>query len=108
MNCPGFEKLLDYTDGLLAGETASDFAAHLAAGCLGCEADRAWYEQMRLVASSDDSVEPPAWILKRAIRVFDARGARSRVARAANLVASLLFDGVQRPAPAGARSSSIE
>lgn len=109
MNCPGFEQLLDYLDGRLAMCAAETVAAHLAAGCGECDGGRVWYQQVRLVAASDDSVEPPPWILKRAIRIFDARGSRtSAVRRATQLVASLLFDSFERPAVAGARSSGVE
>lgn len=109
MKCPGFEHLLDYLDGRLTPDAAETVAAHLVTGCGQCEASRAWYQQVKLVATNDDSVEPPPWILKRAVRIFDARGPRtSAVRRATELFASLLFDSLQRPAPAGARSSGVE
>ena len=109
MNCPAFEHLLDYHDCRLASTAAETVAAHFAAGCGKCEADQVWYQQVKLIAASDDSVEPPPWILKRAIRIFDARGNRASVARrATQLVASLLFDSLQRFVPVGARSTGVE
>lgn len=109
MNCPAFEDLVDYLDGRLASAAAETVSAHLATGCARCNSDRAWYEEVRSITASDDSVEPPPWILKRAIRAFDTRGSGpGAVRRATQLVASLLFDSLQRPSPAGARSGGVD
>ena len=109
MNCTGFEQLVDYLDGRLAPDAAQSVAVHLGGSCAKCTADSAWYQQVKLVAASDDSVEPPAWILKRAIRIFDSQAARTSLPRrATRLIASLLFDSLERPVLAGARSSRLE
>ncbi len=109
MNCPGFEQLLDYLDGRLSAEAAEKVGVHLAAGCAQCDGDLAWYQQAKFDAQQDESIEPPPWILKRVIRLFEARRARTSVAgRATRLVAALLFDSLQRPAAAGARASGVE
>jgi hypothetical protein len=106
MKCPGFERLLDYLDGRLAGDEAGLVASHLASGCRRCEASRQWYEQVRAIAESDDTMEPPAWVLKRAIRLFEGRGSREGTAsRLAGAIASLVFDSFARPALAGVRST---
>ena len=109
MNCPAFEELLDYLDSRLADAAAETVSAHLATGCARCNSDRAWYEEVRRIAASDDSLEPPAWILKRAVKIFDARGSRSgAVRRVTRRVASLMFDSLQRPSLAGARSGGVD
>ena len=104
MSCPGFERVIDYLDGLLESEQAVEVAAHFAGACSLCAADRAWYERVKMVASSDDTVEPPPWVLKRAARLFATLRARAGVRAAlGRLVASLVFDSQTRPMPAGVR-----
>jgi hypothetical protein len=109
MRCPSFERLLDYLDGKLAASESSSVQAHLASDCVSCAASRQWYQQVRAVAAADDTVEPPAWVLKRALRIFDQQrprlGERSTVERMKDAVAALVFDSFARPAVAGVRST---
>jgi hypothetical protein len=106
MNCPAFEQLIDYLDGRLVAATAETVAAHLAGGCSDCAAARAWYESVATTARADESVEPPQWLVKRAIKIFDgtrSRGALSK--RLGNILATLAYDSFARPALAGARAA---
>ncbi|HJQ70819.1 MAG TPA: hypothetical protein VKA70_17725 [Blastocatellia bacterium] len=106
MNCPGFERLIDHLDGRLTGGEGGRIAAHLAAGCRACAETRDWYVSLMAVAAGDDSCEPPPWVLKRAIRLFEVEQARLRlVERVRNRIASLVFDSLTRPAVAGVRST---
>lgn len=108
MNCPGFEQLLDYVDGRLDRAVAATVSTHLASGCGVCDGDRAWYQDLKVVAASDDSTAPPTWVLNRALRLFNAPATTTIVGRVASVVASLVFDSLRRPALAGARSSGVE
>ena len=109
MTCPGFQQLLDYLDGRLDRAAADAVSTHLALGCRQCDGDRAWYQQVKVVAASDDSSEPPPWVLKRALRVFNAPRARTSIAgRVGRVVASLVFDSLRQPALGGARSGGVE
>src|SRR5215470_18852765 len=105
MPCPGFEKLIDYLDGALSeGETAA-ISEHLASGCVGCAADRNWYERTRTLAATDDSVLPPHWVLKRGLRVFGSESARtSRSPSPGHVVATLVYDSMFRLGAAGIRT----
>jgi hypothetical protein len=59
-----------------------------------------------MVAATDDSIEPPQWVLKRAFRIFQSHQARPRLAqRIGQRVAQLIFDSLERPALAGVRST---
>ena len=89
MSCPGFERIIDYLDGQLAPALAVEVAAHVAAGCGRCAADLAWYERVKSVAAADDSVEPPPWVLKRAVRLFETTRARARASRPLSAASSL-------------------
>jgi hypothetical protein len=104
MKCPDFEHLLDYLDGTLAAGEADRVASHLAEGCAKCAANQAWYKQTSAIAASDDSIEPPAWVTKRALRIFETQ--RPRLAeRLGQAIAALVFDSLSRPAVAGVRST---
>lgn len=110
MKCPTFERLIDFLDGRLGTSSAVEVATHLDAGCASCSSDRDWYQALKRVAASDESVDPPAWVLKRALRIFEegARTRRTVASRAGSLIASLLFDSASQPAMAEARSSGAD
>jgi len=104
MKCPAFEQLVDYLDGKLKTGDAEPVAAHLASGCAACAETRAWYEQVRTIAASDDTVAPPAWVFKQAVRIFDT--AHPRQSRhLGQAIARLIFDSFARPQLAGMRST---
>jgi hypothetical protein len=105
MECPGFERLIDYCDGSLAEEEARVVATHLATGCRRCADDLRWYERVRSIAAADNySIEPPPWVLKRALRLFEREPGRSNaVDGLGRLVAALIFDSLSRPALSGLR-----
>jgi hypothetical protein len=106
MKCPSFERLIDHLDGRLTGDEADLISAHLATGCDTCGETHGWYAGLRLVVAADDSCEPPPWVLKRAVRLFEIQQARPRlVERVRKRIASLVFDSLTRPAPVGVRST---
>ncbi|HET8677041.1 MAG TPA: hypothetical protein VFO63_14695 [Blastocatellia bacterium] len=104
MSCPGFERIIDYLDGQLDPMLAVEVAAHAASGCEGCAGDLAWYERVKSIAAADDTIDPPPWVLKRAVRLFETARSRKGVRAAlGRLVATLVFDSQTRPLPAGVR-----
>jgi hypothetical protein len=106
MKCPSFERLVDYLDNRLPEAKAAGVATHLANGCTGCCETRDWYQQVRLVAANDDTVEPPQWVLKRAVRIFETQRQRPALAkRIGEAIASLVFDSFAASALAGVRST---
>jgi anti-sigma factor RsiW len=106
MKCPSFERLIDYLDGHLAKEDAARLAAHLASGCRQCAPTRDWYASVREAVARDDSPEPPPWVFKRAVRIFDEKASRPRlIERLGRAVASLVFDSFAQPAVLGVRST---
>jgi hypothetical protein len=105
MNCPSFERLIDFLDSRLDEAQAAPVAAHLSTNCTSCNESRDWYLRVKTIAASDDSVAPPAWILKRAVRIFDTERHPRRATRIRQAIASLVFDSFARPALAGVRST---
>jgi hypothetical protein len=106
MKCPSFERLIDYLDNQLDRGEADRLAAHLSAGCPQCAQTRDWYGRVRVIAAGDESTEPPQWVFKRAVRIFEGQQNRPRlVERIGQAVASLIFDSLARPAIADVRST---
>jgi hypothetical protein len=109
MHCPTFEQLVDFLDGRLALAPAAAVERHVALGCIQCDGDVAWSGRVKRVAASDDSVEPPPWVLKRALRGFDSeRGVASIVSLANRVIASLVFDSLRRPTLAMSRAIGVD
>ena len=105
MKCPGFEQMIDYLDGKLKPAEAKRVAAHLASDCAACGETRAWYERVRAVAANDDTVAPPAWVFKQAVRIFDTARRPRLTERIGQAIATLIFDSFARPQLAGIRST---
>src|SRR5262249_40513743 len=105
MKCPGFEKLIDLVDGRLVQSEAERVSEHLATGCSQCHAEKDWYENVKRTAFEDDTQAPPPWVLKRAIRIFENAKSRTLARRIRQAVATLVFDSLARPIPAGVRST---
>jgi hypothetical protein len=107
MKCVGFDRLIDYLDGRLSDEDGRPVAEHLAQGCGRCEADRRWYGLLTSMKLGPAQVEPPEWVFRRAVRLFENRTqTESAGKRAARAAARLIFDSLSQPSPAGARSGA--
>ncbi len=105
MNCPGFEKLIDYLDGKIIAAEIVFVKTHLE-GCEQCAAVAEWYEKVTAIAAGDDMIEPPSWVARRAIRLFSKRRSQSSLKeKIGRLVASLIFDSQAQPQVAGIRST---
>ena len=105
MKCPAFEQVIDYLDGKLSPADAARVAAHLASDCAACAETRTWYERVREVAAGDDSAAPPAWVFKRAVRIFETARRPRLAQRVGEAIARLVFDSFARPQLAGIRST---
>lgn len=106
MNCPSFERLVDFLDKRLEEAEAAAVSTHLATKCAVCAETTGWYERVRVVAATDDSVVPPFWVFKRAVRIFDTQRHRPRLPeRIGKAIASIVFDSFARPAVEGVRST---
>ena len=75
--------------------------AHLSSGCRRCLDDVGWYERVCAIAASDNFRDPPAWVFKRALRLFETN-AQPR-ADGFDPIAALVFDSQAHPVLAGVR-----
>ena len=107
MDCPGFEKIIDYFDGRLAATEASMIDNHFAAGCASCSSVGDWYRRVKAIAARDDSVEPPGWVLKRAFKAFLAHRDSYASDLPGQMPAVLVFDSLYRSELAGIRSTGV-
>jgi hypothetical protein len=106
MKCPSFERIIDFLDHRVSEAEASRVAKHLAGDCAACGESRDWYQRVRITAASDDTVAPPPWALKRAVRILETeRNRPGLAARIGQAIASLVFDSVARQPLAGVRST---
>src|SRR5262245_20395862 len=103
MKCPEFADLLDYCDGHISVSDAQFVVAHLESGCRRCAQDVSWYKRVGSIAASDDCEDPPAWVLKRAFRLFESH-APTRTVQFGRMLAALAFDSFARPVLSGVRS----
>jgi hypothetical protein len=109
MKCVGFQRLIDYLDGRLSDDDGRRVAEHLGAGCKSCESDRTWYSLLKSMKGVAEPAEPPLWVSRRAVRLFEMRPRPESIPkRLANAVARLVFDSFQQPMMAGARSSAAD
>jgi hypothetical protein len=105
MKCVGFERLMNFLDGRLSDEDGRLVAEHLEQGCGRCEADRRWYGLLTSMKRGPAQIEPPEWVFKRAVRLFEKKPqTESAGKRSVRAAARLIFDSLSQPALAGARS----
>lgn len=112
MKCPSFETIVGYLDGETGRPAPGEIGVHLAQ-CGDCAGDRDWYERLRSLAATDDSITPPGWVFKQATKAFQdwaspAEVLNNLVRKAGRVIAQLVFDSGVQPTPAGARSSAVD
>ncbi|MEW6208324.1 MAG: zf-HC2 domain-containing protein [Acidobacteriota bacterium] len=107
MKCVGFNLLIDFLDHRLEGRQSERVEKHLSSGCARCEADRQWYESFKAIGRSDHTIEPPPWVLRRAVRLFETEKPSAKLSGAARGVVRLIFDSFRQTAPAGVRQTGI-
>ena len=107
MLCPSFELLIDFADGAVAAGKQAVFSKHLTE-CADCSATLQWYARVREIAAADESVEPPPWVLRRALRLYEDHRKPRLVERVGQAIAALVFDSSRRTVVAGVRSNAGE
>jgi hypothetical protein len=94
---------VDFTRGFVAPVKAQDMKAHLAASCLPCKSAQGFWGRLQTMARSEETYAPPENLVRLAKFEFTVK----QQAQPANwTIASLLFDSVSQPLPAGVRSGA--
>jgi hypothetical protein len=106
MRCIGFEKLLEMSGGQTSSAEAMKMNQHLA-GCVRCQGNLDWITTVARLAAADEAVDPPTWVVRQAVALFEQvrPGREPGVLR--KLVASLVFDTFAQPQLAGVRSTGL-
>jgi hypothetical protein len=98
-----FAWLVDLTDDRLGANEQQLVHDHIST-CGACAADRAWVERVIDLMRTDDSIDPPAPVVARAVGLFQARNAVARPALRQILRAALRFDSARMSAAPALRS----
>jgi hypothetical protein len=106
MDCPSFQALVEFVDGLAPDAERRAVERHLADGCVPRAAAVDWYASVRAAAREDRSEEPPSWLTERTVAaIHDARTAaeqRGLHGFLAQIQAALVADSLS-PEPTYAR-----
>ena len=100
---PGDEAWLDLARHVCSSETAAVLEQHLQAGCLECRRIYDLWAAAADIAAREFAHEPPAQALRAAKSVLPLRRKAPLLDRLA-VAASLLYDSLREPLPAGVRS----
>ena len=98
------EKLMEYRDGQLTEESKAMIDSHLS-HCADCSKMNQELQEFMISIESDSLFEPPADTLRWGMNLFQPmlQPKESVGARVRKIVASLVFDTYDEPAPAGVR-----
>ncbi|MBI3949176.1 MAG: hypothetical protein HY314_01795 [Acidobacteria bacterium] len=105
MRCVQIEQLLDFTQDRAEPVERDLIQAHLASGCTRCQGNLAWIQKIVWLTATDDSVEPPKWVLDRAVRLFQIYGPQRKPGLLQRITASLVFDSLTQPQLVGVRQT---
>ena len=106
MKCPGFEKFIDFLDGLLAEEEVREINLHLDLGCARCLQNRDWYQTVRDIVRRDPIFRPESWVRKQAVEIFERGRFRRHRVTGMMQAAHLTYDSMERLSIAGARTAA--
>ena len=103
-----FAWLVDLVDGRLGTEEQTLVRDHIAT-CSRCAADSAWLEHVIDLMRTDNSIDPPAHVIARAVELFHSQNTGERPALRQLLRAMLSFDSARMSfAPALRSRVSLE
>jgi hypothetical protein len=98
-----FAWLVDLVDDRLGAEEQERIHDHIST-CGRCAADHAWIQQVIGLMRTDDSIDPPAHVIARAVDLFHTQNAPEPVTLRQLLRAALRFDSARMPLAPALRS----
>lgn len=72
--------------------------------CARCQENWQWLQKVLQVTAQDDSVEPPRWVLHRAVQLFATHGPQPQPTLWQRITALLVFDSLAQPVPLATRN----
>lgn len=106
MTCYSLEKLLRFHQELCAEEEARAIRNHLGR-CPRCQQELRWLQTVIPLMVTDDSVDPPPWVVQRAIDLFAQYGPSPQPSVLERIIAALVFDTAAQPGVVGVRSLGV-
>lgn len=106
MTCYSLEKLLQFYQKVCADQQARAIRNHLGR-CRRCQRELKWLETVIPLMATDDSVDPPSWVVQRAVDLFARYGPSPRPGVMSRIVAALVFDTAAQPGLVGVRSLGV-
>jgi len=96
----------DVARGISASAKAQGIQAHLAASCLNCKQSHDFWTRLYSVAQAETTYAPPENLVRMMKLEFAAKYAAQPAKAEKWSLATVLFDSVLQPLPAGVRSSA--
>jgi hypothetical protein len=91
----------DFVRGISESATRANIESHLARGCVGCTTNFDIWNRVTTISATERTYTPP----DSAVRMMELEfAARYAMERRPSVLASLLFDTLSQPLPAGMRS----
>ena len=101
-----YETLLNYLESQTSAEERKEVEAHLGEPCQECVRRLELLKQVLQTASHDQTVAPPADILKKAVEISSSHRNPSNGGFLASVIATLSFDSFLQLSPTATRGSS--
>src|SRR6266852_3169314 len=92
MACASFEQLADLAENRSGDRERAALERHLAEGCPRCWANWLWLQRIYDLTASDQTRNPPDWLVSRAVASFAHRPTAAKKKGLRTLIASLVFD----------------
>ncbi|MFZ4661801.1 MAG: anti-sigma factor family protein [Caldilineaceae bacterium] len=100
-----FDRLVDWVEARLSAEERDQLQRHLTS-CAHCRQELTQIERLFGLLQSDTTVDPPAAVVNRAVRIFRPRQAEVTPPLLQRIVAALQFDSLQLAPSMGLRSGA--
>ena len=100
-----FDRLVDWVEARLSAEERDQLQRHLTS-CAHCRQELTQIERLFGLLQSDTTVDPPAAVINRAVRIFRPRQAEVTPPLLQRIVAALQFDSLQLAPSMGLRSGA--
>jgi hypothetical protein len=92
MECFSLEQLADLAEGRSGAAERSTLERHMAKGCGQCQTNWQWVQRIYALTAADTTLEPPDWLVKRALAAFANQKAAPKKAGFHKIIAALVFD----------------
>jgi hypothetical protein len=102
------EKWADFVRGVVEADTKTEMQTHLDTGCKQCQRMAELWQRINQAARRQQlgELEPPESVVRTVKGLYALHGPRRKGAPAVPAIASLLFDSLCNPLPAGVRSAA--